>query len=91
VVPNRYPLSLDVEQYIADEHRLARLLDYSVIVPRLQPVYEWSARDLSEPRLLELIRDGNPTYAWPFDQRHVWRRRGAPLAARFLEGVTRAH
>jgi hypothetical protein len=90
VVPDRYPLSFDVERYIADEHRLARLLDYSVIVPRLQPVYEWSAADLDEPRLLELIQDGSPTYAWPFDQRQVWRRRGAPVAARVLERVTRA-
>src|SRR6185295_9430368 len=28
VLPNRYPLALDVERYIADEQRLGRLLDY---------------------------------------------------------------
>jgi hypothetical protein len=46
VLPNRYPLELDVESYIADEQRLGRILDYTVIVPRLQHLYEWSAQDL---------------------------------------------
>ena len=43
VLPDRYPLGLDVERYIADEQRLGRLLDYAVILPRLQRLYEWSA------------------------------------------------
>jgi hypothetical protein len=90
VLPNSYPLPLDVERYIADEQRLGRMLDYAVIVPRLQRLYEWSAQDLVEPRLLELVRDGSPIYAWPFKQRHVWRRPDMPLAARILERVTRA-
>jgi len=89
VVPNRYPLSFEVERYISDEHSLGRMLDYAVIVPRLQ-LYEWSARDLDEPRLLELVCDGNPIYAWPYEQRHVWRGPSMPLAARALERVTRA-
>ena len=76
VLPDRYPLALDVERYIADEQRLGRMLDYAVIVPRLQRLYEWSAEELGEPRLLELVRDGNPIYAWPFEQRHVWRTAG---------------
>jgi hypothetical protein len=90
VLPNRYPLALDVERYIADEQRLGRMLDYAVIVPRLQRLYEWSAQDLEEPRLQELVREGNPIYAWPFEQRHVWRTPNMPLAARVLERVTRA-
>jgi hypothetical protein len=90
VLPNRYPLARDVENYIADEQRLGRILDYAVIVPRLQRLYEWSARDLAEPRLLELVREGNPIYAWPFEQRDVWRTPDMPLAARVLERVTRA-
>ncbi len=89
VLPNRYPLALDVEGYIADEQRLGRMLDYAVIVPRLQRLYEWSAQDLDEPRLQELVRDGNPIYAWPFEQRHVWRTPNMPVAARVLERVTR--
>ena len=90
VLPNRYPLALDVERYIADEQRLGRLLDYAVIVPRLQRMYEWSAVELGEPRLLELVRDGNPIYAWPFEQRHVWRSPQMPRLARVLERASRA-
>jgi len=90
VLPNIYPLDGDVEVYIADEQRLGRLLDYAVIVPRLQPLYEWSAEDLAEPRLLELIRDGSPIYAWPFDDRHVWRASKLPRGARLIERITRA-
>ncbi len=90
VVPNRYPLARDVEWYVADEQRLGRLLDYGVIVPRLQRLYEWSAEEIDEPYLLELVRDGNPIYAWPFEERHVWRAPHTPFAARVLERVTRA-
>jgi hypothetical protein len=89
VLPDRYPLDLDVERYIAAEQRLGRMLDYAVIVPRLQPLYEWSAAELREPRLLDLVRDGNPTYAWPFEERRVWRTREMPLAGRVLERATR--
>ena len=89
VLPKRYPLALDVERYIAGEQRLGRMLDYAVIVPRLPRLYEWSAGELAEPRLLELVRDGNPIYAWPFDQRHVWRTPKMPFAGRVLERVTR--
>ena len=90
VIPNHYPLVRDVEWYIADEQRLGRLLDYAVIAPRLQRLYEWSAEELDEPRLLELIQDGNPIYAWPFEDRHVWRSQHMPFAAAVLERVTRA-
>jgi hypothetical protein len=90
VLPDRYPLAHAVESYIADEQRLGRLLDYAVITPRLQRLYEWSAEELGEPQLLELVRDGNPIYAWPFAERHVWRSPRMPLAGRVLERVTRA-
>jgi hypothetical protein len=89
VLPDRYPLDLDVERYIADERRLGRILDYAVIVPRLQRLYEWSADELAEPRLCGLVRDGSPIYAWPFEERHVWRLRQMPFAARVLEHLTR--
>ena len=90
VLPDRYPLALDVESYVADEQRLGRVLDYAVIVPRLQCLYEWSGAELGEPRLLELVREGNPIYAWPFEQRHVWRAPKMTFAGRVLERVTRA-
>ena len=89
VLPNRYPLAGDVERYIADEQRLGRMLDYAVIVPRLQALYEWSAGELAEPRLLGLVRDGSPVYAWPFEARHVWRPGHMPLVARLLQRATR--
>ena len=65
------------------------MLDYAVIVPRLQRLYEWSAEELAEPRVLELVRDGSPVYAWPFEERHVWRSGDMPFAGRVLERVTR--
>jgi hypothetical protein len=91
VLPNRYPLAHAVERYIADEQRLGRMLDYAVIVPRLQRLYEWSAEELGEPSLLELVRDGNPIYAWPYEHRHVWHAPKMKLAGRVLERVTRVH
>jgi hypothetical protein len=89
VLPDRYPLDEDVERYIAAEQRLGRMLDYAVIVPRLQRLYEWSAEELADPRVLELVRDGSPIYVWPFAERHVWRSRQMPFAARLLARVTR--
>jgi hypothetical protein len=89
VLPSEYPLHGDVERYVADEQQLGRALDYAVIVPRLQSLYAWSAEELAEPRLLELVRDGNPIYAWPFEERHVWRSRRLPFVARALARVTR--
>jgi len=53
-------------------------------------VYEWSAGELGEPRLLGLVRDGSPTYAWPYQERHVGRASHLPVAGRILERVTRA-
>jgi hypothetical protein len=40
--------------------------------------------------LVELVRDGNPIYAWPIEERHVWRSKDMPFVARVLEGATRA-
>jgi len=90
VIPNDYPLDADAEWYVADEQRLGRLLDYAIIVPRLQRLYEWSARELVEPRVLDLVRDGSPIYAWPYEQRHVWRAPQMRFPGRVLERVTRA-
>jgi hypothetical protein len=90
VLPDRYPLDRDVVRYIAQEQRLGRMLDYAVIVPRVQPLYEWSAEEIAEPRLLELVHDGSPIYAWPFEERRVWRSGHMPLAGRVLARVTRS-
>ena len=53
-------------------------------------MYEWSAVELGEPRLLDLVRDGNPVYAWPFEERRVWRSARMPAVGRALERATRA-
>ena len=90
VIPNHYPLTRDVEWYIADEQRLGRLLDYAVIAPRLQRLYEWSAEVLGEPRLLGLVRYGSPIYAWPYEQRHVWRTPRLGFPGQAIERLTRA-
>jgi hypothetical protein len=79
VLPDEYPLTGEVGDYLSDELGFGRLLDYGVIVPRLQQLYEWSAHELGEPGLLDCIRGGSLTYAWPFDERGVWHPRKSPL------------
>ena len=90
VLPDRYPLGEDVSEYLAREHRLGRVLDYAVIAPRAQQLYEWPADETREPDLAGLIREGSPTYAWSYEQRYVWRSPAAPLAARALARATRS-
>jgi hypothetical protein len=91
VLPDRCPLAGAGERYLGDEQALGQLLDYAVIVPRLQRLYARSARELDEPRLLELVRDGNPIYAWPFAARRVWRAPPMPVPGRVLAYFTRPH
>jgi hypothetical protein len=72
VLPHRYPLSGDVGVYLRDEQGLGRMIDYAVIRPRLQSLYEWSAQELCQPGLRDLVRNGCPVYAWPYTERDVW-------------------
>jgi hypothetical protein len=88
VLPDRYPLDGRVEAYLVEENGLGRLLDYGLIAPRLQALYDWSARELALPRLHELIRDGSPSYAWSHADRHVWRQVRDSLALRVLRAAT---
>ncbi|HWH96089.1 MAG TPA: hypothetical protein VNT03_19660 [Baekduia sp.] len=89
VLPDRYPLASAVDTYAVEEHHLGRLLDYAVIAPRLQRLYEWSARELDEPRLAHLVCDGSPVYAFPPAQRQVWRAGHMPVLGRVLRRATR--
>ncbi|MDT3445223.1 hypothetical protein QOZ89_42680 [Pseudofrankia sp. BMG5.37] len=73
--------------YVLDEHRLGRMLDYGVIQPRLQRLYEWSALELDLPGLRDLVRDGSPVYAWPYEDRDVWTA-GGSLPERVLGRAT---
>ena len=88
VLPHRYPLTADLDVYLRDERGLGRLLDYAVIAPRLQLLYDWSARELELPGLSELIHDGSPAYAWPLLERHVWDAPPMPLPATALRIAT---
>jgi hypothetical protein len=72
VLPNQYPLPGSVQYYLSAEHGFGRLVDYGVIVPRLQQLYQWSAHELAAPGLLDFVRDGAMTYAWSFEDRGVW-------------------
>jgi hypothetical protein len=73
ILPDRYPLDgITLAEILALENYAGRLIDYGVIVPRLQALYGWAAADLGEPRLLGLIRDGLPAYAWTNDEHHPW-------------------
>jgi hypothetical protein len=73
ILPDRYPLDgITLSEILALENRAGRLVDYGVIVPRLQALYDWAAADLGEPRLLGLIQDGLPAYAWTNDEHHPW-------------------
>jgi hypothetical protein len=73
ILPASYPIEVPaIEELIARENRLGQVLDYGVIRPRIEALYAFSAQSLDEPRLLGLIRDGAPVYAWPHEKRHVW-------------------
>jgi len=87
IVPDRYPLLRGVHEYIAVENVLGQMLDYGIIRPRLQRLYEWSAEELCEPRLIDLVRDGSPVYAWPFEHRDVWELARPPRIVRALRRI----
>ena len=88
VLPDRYPAPDRLDFYLESEHRLGRMLDYAVIVPRLQALYEWSAAELGHPELSTLICAGSPIYAWRYADREVWRTPPLPRAARALAYLT---
>ena len=72
VLPDQYPLPDRARSYLRDELGFGRMLDYGVIAPRLQQLYEWSAHELAAPGLLDCIRDGALIYTWPLEDREVW-------------------
>jgi hypothetical protein len=87
VLPGRYPLTgLTIAGILAAENPLARLIDYGVMLPRAQELYELAAADLDEPGLLDFVSDGSLVYAWPFEDRHVW---VAAKSRALIKSVTR--
>jgi hypothetical protein len=86
VLPHLYPLDGELDDYIADEHALGRLLDVGVIAPRLGELYRWSADELQIPDVTALVRDTTPVYAWDPHDREPW----APAPRRLVRAVRRA-
>lgn len=86
VLPLRYPLNGELDDYIADEHTIGRLLDVGVIVPRLADLYRWSADELGIQEVAGLVRDTTPTYAWDPEERAPW----SPPPTRLVKVVRRA-
>jgi len=90
ILPSRYPVAEDVHSYVSAENNLGRLLDYGVILPRLQLLYEWSAEELDQPALEELLEGGVPSYGAPVEAAPLWRPVPAPRMVRLLARVTAA-
>jgi hypothetical protein len=86
ILPDRYPLEGDLDDYIAAEHPFGRLLDRGVIAPRLTELYRWSADELRIPGVTDLVDDTTPTYAWDPHDRDPW----APPPTRLVRAVRRA-
>jgi hypothetical protein len=88
VLPDRYPLDDDLGAYVDAEHRVGRLLDVGVIVPRLEQLYDWSADELGLPGLSGLLaRPGAvPAYAWDPRDVDVWH----PHPSRLVRTARRA-
>jgi hypothetical protein len=72
VLPDRYPLRRDLQDYVDGEQAIGRLLDVGVIQPRLGALYAWSARELCIPEVETLLRDGVPAYAWDPQDSGPW-------------------
>ena len=64
VLPDVYPLDGELDDYIADEHTIGRLLDLGVIATRIPALYDWAAGELGIAGLTDLVHDGTPAYAW---------------------------
>jgi len=89
ILPVRYPLTgVSITGILDAENSAGRLIDYGVMMPRVQALYAFAAADLGEPRLLDLIRDGYPVYAWSYEDRQVWTTARAPAARSLLTWLT---
>lgn len=76
VLPEEYPLGdRAVTEVLDDENFWGRLIDYGVVLPRVQELYEFAAEDLSQHHLRDFVWDGRPAYAWPREDADVWTQR----------------
>ena len=85
VLPDVYPLNGELDDYIAGEHTVGRVLDLGIIEPRLGELYRWSAKELQIPELADLVRGGTPAYAWDPGDSEPW----APSPTRLVRVMRR--
>lgn len=90
VLPRTYPIQGELDVYLRGEHKIGRMIDYGVIAPRLQALYDWSAEELGVSSLRGLIREGSPIYAWSYADRSVWRQAPESFPVRLLRHATSA-
>jgi hypothetical protein len=89
ILPDRYPLvGFTLSEILALENYAGRLIDYGVMLPRIQALYAFAAADLSEPRLLGFVQDGLPAYAWTNDEDHPWTTSRSPRLRSVLRWLT---
>jgi hypothetical protein len=89
VLPDAYPLTkLSITQILDRENFLGRLIDYGVLLPRAQALYEFAATDLAQPHLHDFIQDGSPVYAWPLSGADVWQKRKSRRLSTLLGRLT---
>lgn len=88
VLPDRYPLNVDLDRYVAAEHSFGHLLDVGMIMPRVTLLYAWSADELGLPELKRLLVEPGPipAYAWDPKDSAVW----FPPASRLARAAQRA-
>jgi len=88
VLPDRYPLNVDLDPYVAREHSFGHLLDVGIIVPRAAQLYAWSADALGLSELTRLLANPGPTptYAWDPRDAAVW----YPTPSRLARAAQRA-
>jgi hypothetical protein len=85
VLPDVYPLAGQLDDYIADEHTIGRMLDLGVITPRLTELYRWAAAELAIADLDGLLCETTPAYAWDPLDREPW----IPPPTRLVRAVRR--
>jgi hypothetical protein len=91
VLPDVYPISnLTITDVLDGENFLGRLIDYGIMLPRVQRLYEFAADDLGQPHLRDFIRDGSPVYAWPYEARAAWRQRKHRNLGAFVRRIVAA-
>jgi hypothetical protein len=88
ILPTRYPATDAVHSYVNAENNLGRLLDYGIILPRIQRLYEWSAEEVDQAALCQLVSEGVPSYAAPFATGPAWQPETGRLLVRLLRAIT---